>query len=155
MNMKKIGMQMSILMGISMSFCLSLTGVLSSGHFTIPAFLSSFIISTIISLIIGFFVPMKKVSDTAVEKAGLTPHTLKARLLESLISDLIYTPVLTLCMTGMAYYNAVSHGQSMPPYLLMFLKSLLLSMIVGYVLIFLLTPVYLKLIMKKSGGKQD
>ena len=54
-----------------------------------------------------------------------------------------------------AYYNAVSHGQSMPPYLLMFLKSLLLSMIVGYVLIFLLTPVYLKLIMKKNGGKQD
>ncbi|MBR0483541.1 MAG: hypothetical protein IJJ69_02040 [Oscillospiraceae bacterium] len=155
MDMKKINMQMSILMGVSMSFCLSLTGILSSGHFTIPAFLESFVISTIISLIIGFLVPMKKVGDTAVEKAGLTPRTLKARLLESLISDLIYTPVLTLCMTAMAYHSAVSHGQPMPPYIRMFLGSLALSMAVGYVLIFFLMPLYLKLVMKKNGGKQE
>ena len=154
MDMKKIGMQMSILMGITMSFCLSLTGNLSSGHFTLPAFLSSFLISTVISLMIGFFVPMKKVGDAAVQKANLTPGTLGAKCLESLISDLIYTPVLTLCMTAMAHHNAVSHGQAMLPYLLMFLRSLLLSMIIGYVLIFLLTPVYLKLVMKKNtpGG---
>jgi hypothetical protein len=154
MNMKKIGMQMSILMGISMSFCLSLTGILSSGHFTVPAFLSSFFMSTVISLVIGFFVPMKKVGDSAVQKANLTPHSLGARCLESLISDLIYTPVLTLCMTAMAYHNAVSHGQEMPPYLFMFLKSLLLSMIIGYILIFILTPVYLKLVMKKNTPKE-
>ncbi|MBR1555225.1 MAG: hypothetical protein IJ644_07530 [Oscillospiraceae bacterium] len=154
MDMKKIGRQMSILMGISMSFCLSLTGLLSSGHFTIPSFLVNFVISTIISLIIGFFVPMKKVGDAAVEKAGLTPHTMKARLLESLISDLIYTPALTLCMTLMAYHSAVSHGQPMPPYILMFLKSLALSMVVGYILIFFLMPAFLKLLMKKNGGNQ-
>ena len=155
MDMKKIGTQMSILMGVSMSFCLSLTGLLSSGHFTVPGFLVNFVISTIISLIIGFLVPMKKVTDSAVEKAGLTPHTLKARFLESFISDLIYTPAITLCMTAMAYHSAVSHGQPMPPYIIMFLKSLVLSMIVGYVLIFFLTPAYLKLLMKKNGANQE
>ena len=155
MDMKKIGMQMNILMSISMSFCLSLTGLLSSGHFTIPSFLINFVISTVISLIIGFFIPMKKVGDSAVEKAGLTPHTLKARFLESLISDSIYTPVLTLCMTLMAYHSAVSHGQTMPPYFFMFLKSLVLSMAVGYILIFFLMPAFLKLLMKKNSQNQQ
>lgn len=154
MNMKQIGMKMSLLMGVSLSLCLSFTGNLFSGHFTIPGFLTSFLISFLISLIIGFFVPMKKVGDVVTEKAGLTPHTLPARALESLVSDCIYTPFITLCMTTLARYTAIRHGQEMPPLLLMFLKSLLISMIIGYVLIFLVSPVFLKIAMKNSGSQE-
>lgn len=152
MNMKKVGMKMSLLMAVSLSFCLSLLGNLTSGHFTVPGFLSSFVISFLISLVIGFLVPMKKTGDAVIEKAHLTPHTLPARALEALVSDLIYTPFITLCMTALAHHTAVSHGQTMPPLLFMFLKSLILSMIVGYVLIFLVSPVFLKIAMKNSDS---
>ncbi|MCR4656039.1 MAG: hypothetical protein K5770_07415, partial [Lachnospiraceae bacterium] len=69
--MRKVGMKMNILMGVSLSFGLSLTGNLSSGHFTVPGFLISFLASTVVSIIIGFLVPMRKLETAAVSKAGL------------------------------------------------------------------------------------
>ena len=136
---KKIGIWMSILMGVTMSFGLSLTGNLFSGQFTMQGFLLSFLVSTLISLVIGFLVPMKKVGDAAVRKAGIRPRSLGANLLTALISDLIYTPVITLVMVIMAYVNATSHGAQIP-FLPMFLRSLLISLLVGYVLIFIFMP---------------
>ena len=146
-KMKQVGRKMSIYMGVTLSFCLSLVGNLSSGRFTIPGFLLSFIISTIISLLIGFFVPMKKVSDNATK--NMKPGIGK-QCMEAFISDLIYTPVITLCMVFMAWRNATSHGAEIP-FLPMFLRSLVLSMIVGFVLIYFLMPFYLKMILGKEG----
>ena len=142
--MKKIGRRMSILMGVSLSFCLSLLGNLTSGHFTLPGFLISFAVSTLISLIIGFLVPMKKVGDSLANALHLKPRSLPAHCAESFVSDLIYTPVITLAMVALAWKMATSHGAQMP-FLPMFLHSLVLSMIVGYVLIFILMPVFFKL----------
>ncbi|MBR4463853.1 MAG: hypothetical protein IKS40_04515 [Treponema sp.] len=142
--MKKIGRRMSILMGVSLSFCLSLLGNLTSGHFTLPGFLISFAVSTLISLIIGFLVPMKKVGDGLANALHLKPRSLPAHCAESFVSDLIYTPVITLAMVALAWKMATSHGAQMP-FLPMFLHSLVLSMIVGYVLIFILMPVFFKL----------
>ena len=142
--MKKIGRRMSILMGVSLSFCLSLLGNLTSGHFTLPGFLISFAVSTLISLIIGFLVPMKKVGDSLANALHLKPRSLPAHCAESFMSDLIYTPVITLAMVALAWKMATSHGAQMP-FLPMFLHSLVLSMIVGYVLIFILMPVFFKL----------
>lgn len=158
-KMKTIGRQISILMGITLSFCLSLVGTLTSGHFTVPGWLLSFVASTVISLIIGFFVPMKRVLDGVDKKAGLQPGTLGARCMESLISDLIYTPVITLAMVGLAFAGlsrakAMNPQMVLPPFVPMFLKSLVITMIVGYVLIFLLMPVFMKLVMKKHGITQ-
>ena len=68
--MKKVSIEMSLLMGVTLSLFLSLTGTLSSGHFTIPDFLLSFVVSFIISLIIGFLVPMNKVSAALERKFG-------------------------------------------------------------------------------------
>ncbi|MBQ7371129.1 MAG: hypothetical protein IJW67_04490 [Blautia sp.] len=150
-NEKKIGREMSILMGVTLSFCLSLVGNLSSGRFTFPGFLLSFLVSTIISLIIGFLVPMKKVTDSLDTKLGLKPRTMGARLFDSLISDFIYTPLITLVMVTMAYRQAASHGARIP-YMPMLGKALLLSMVVGYVLIFIITPVYMKLVLKRNGA---
>lgn len=149
-KMRKIGRQMSLLMGVTLSFFLSLTGILSSGKFTLPGFLISFVVSLVISLIIGFLVPMKKVNDSLGAKLGLNPRTLKTRLFESLISDLIYTPIITLIMITMAYRNATSHGAQIP-YVPMLVKGMVLSMIVGYVLIFIFMPLFMKLVMKRNG----
>ncbi|MBR1763791.1 MAG: hypothetical protein IJ746_00170 [Ruminococcus sp.] len=150
MNMKKIGMQVSILMSLTLSFCLSLSGNLLSGKFTVPGFLISFAASTVISLVIGLLVPMKRVGDAAVSKAGLKEHSLPARCLESLISDLIYTPFITLVMVFLAYKNATRHGADLS-FLPMFGKSLLSSMVIGFVLIFIFQPLYVKLVLKRNG----
>ncbi len=150
MMIKKIGRRMSILMGITLSFCLSLLGNLTSGHFTLSGFLISFAASTLISLIIGFLVPIKKVGDGICNALHLKPRSLPAHCAESFLSDLIYTPVITLAMVALAWKMAAAHGAQMP-FLPVFLHSLLLSMIVGYVLIFILMPVYLRLLMPRNA----
>ena len=153
-KMKKVGSQMSLLMGVTLSFCLSLTGNLmgakQSGGFSVPGFLISFVVSTIISLIIGFFVPMKKVNDSVCGSLNLKPGQMGTRLMESLIADIIYTPVMTLIMVFLAYKQATSHGAQIP-FLPMFLSSLVVCLIVGYILIFIFMPLYMKLVMKKNG----
>ncbi len=148
--MRKIGMKMSICMGITLSFFLSLVGVSTSGHFTIPGWIVSFIISTVISLVIGFFVPMKKVSDAVLTRFNMQPGRLSSRLLEALISDLIYTPVITFCMVFAAYKKAVSMGAPVR-FLPMFLSSLAVCMVVGFILIFIFMPFYMKLIIGNSS----
>ena len=155
-KMKKVGLEMNILMGVTLSFCLSLIGTLSSGHFTVPGFLISFAISTVLSLIIGFIVPMKSVNDKLERKHGLVPGAMKTKLIESLISDCIYTPIMTLSMTLFAFMQMkkqAAHNPHMelPPYPIMFLRSLLISMVAGYVIIFIVTPIFMKLVLKKNG----
>ncbi|MBR1815069.1 MAG: hypothetical protein IJ763_00035 [Lachnospiraceae bacterium] len=150
MNMKKIGRQMSILMGVTLSFFLSLTGLLASGKFNVAGWLISFLISTVISLIIGFLVPMKKVTDSVNNKLNLTPGKLGTRCMESLMSDLIYTPIITLAMVFMAYKKATAHGAKIP-FIAMFGKSLVLCMVVGFILIFIFMPIYMRLVFKKNG----
>ena len=155
--MKKVGRIMSLLMGLTLSFCLSLTGLLGSlskTEYTVPRFfvslLINFAISFAISMVIGFLVPIKKVDESLDKKLGLRPGKLGTRLFNSLISDLIYTPVITLTMVFIAYKQATSHGAKMP-FLPMFLSSLALCFAVAYILIFLLTPVFMKISMKKAG----
>lgn len=144
---------MSVLMGTSISFCLSMVGQLASGHFTFPAFLISFLVSLVVSLIIGFVVPMKPLSDALGKKFGLKPQSFGSRCFDALISDLIYTPIITLLLVVMAYKQAVSHGAQIP-FAPMLVKSMLLSLFVGYVLILLLMPIFLKQVMKRHGLDQ-
>ncbi len=150
--MKKVGRKMAIRMGLLMSFALALTGTLSSGHFTIVSFLISFVISTVLSIIIGFIIPVGKISQDACRKSGFEPASIKGRLLQSLISDLIYTPLMTLFMVSFAYLMIIKNGaKTAPPFIPMFLKSFVICMIVGYILIFIFMPMFLMQIMKKEG----
>jgi len=155
MNMKKIGITMSLLMGVTLSFFLSLVGNLTGGDgFKLPAFLISFVVSTIISLIIGFVVPMMKVERGAVKAMGLKENGVPAKLVSALISDIIYTPIITLAMIALARKMAMkmSHGHAeLPPFMVMFLKSLIISLVVAYVIILIVTPVYKKLSFKAAG----
>jgi len=151
--MKKVGRSICICMAITLSLFLSLTGnlvgMVQSGRFDTIGFILSFVASTIISLIIGFIVPMGRLHQWSVEKYG---PGLMGRYIESLISDLIYTPLMTTLMVLMAFFMAKSHGQN-PPFLGMYLPSLGISMVVGYVLIFFFRPFYMKMLMKKYGVK--
>ncbi|MBQ9605302.1 MAG: hypothetical protein IJR45_07805 [Firmicutes bacterium] len=147
--MRSAGIKMSLLMGVTLSFFLSLTGLLSSGKFTVMGFVSSFFVSLIISIVIGFLVPMKKVSESLSKKFGIKPRTLGARLFDSLVSDIIYTPVISFCMVTLAYIGATRQGAQIS-YLPMLLKSLVLTLIVGYVLIFIFMPIYVKMCFKSE-----
>ena len=151
--MKKVGITMSAFMGIAMSFFLSLTGTITSGHFTVPFWLISFVISGVISMIIGIIIPMKKVNDKLVGAFKLPPFSFAGRCLESFVSDLIYTPLMTFCMVFFAYKSAIAHGAPAESLDLgrMFLSSFFICFVVGFVLIIILMPIFLKTAMKMHG----
>ncbi|MCR4781085.1 MAG: hypothetical protein K5876_08325 [Ruminiclostridium sp.] len=155
-KMKKIGFQMNLLMGFTLSLCLSLLGNLLGGHFTVPGFLISFVISFIISLLIGTFIPHRKASESAVRAVKARPGSIKARLMESLISDCIYTPIITLAMVGLAYFTSRANAspealEHMPSFFQMFIGSFIACMIVGYILIFIFMPIFMKLVFSANG----
>ena len=139
--MNTIGKHMNIAMGVALSFCLSLVGNLTSGHFTAGAFIASFLLSTAVSLIIGFCVPLRKITESACKH--MQPGTFKRRCAESLISDLAYTPVMTLLMILLAWFGAARHGGSMP-FVPALVKAEIISLIVGFVLIFIFQPLFLR-----------
>nr|MCR5281733.1 hypothetical protein [Lachnospiraceae bacterium] len=151
--MRQIGRQMGIRMGILMSICLSGLNLLLSGHFTVVGLALNVLISSLVSIGISFVVPVGKISQQVCEKKRLMPGSIKARLLESLISDLVYTPVMTLVLVFFAYGMAmmVSGGRAQIPFVPMFVKSLIISLAAGYVLIFVFQPLFLKGLFRKHG----
>ncbi len=149
--MRRVGRNMSIAMGFLMSFCLSLIGTLTSGHFTFPGFFISFLVSCVVSILIGFVVPVGKVNAALCRKWRLKPGELKTRCIESMISNVIYTPLMTLIMVGLAYQQVRRNAPEPVPFLPMFLRSLLICFVAGYVIIFLCMPVLLGFFMKREG----
>ncbi|SEK28751.1 hypothetical protein [Ruminococcus albus] len=146
---KKIRSQMSIMMGITLSLCLSFVGTFTSGNFTPVAFMKSFLESLVISLVIGYLVPMKLLEDKACEKAGITGKHLPCRALGSLISDLIYTPIITIFMVTINFVKIPAEHR--PTYIIMLGKSMLISFVVAYLIVFLVADNFMKLILKSNG----
>lgn len=140
--MKKIMIQMTVLMGFFMSLTLSLVGTLMGGHFTVPSWLLSFALSFVISLIIGFLVPIKKLGDSACEKRGVPAQSFKGTLISAAISDVIYTPVITIVMVVVMLTLAAKNAPagSVPPIPAVLIPSLLVSLVAGYIVIVLIQP---------------
>ena len=149
MDMKKLGQKISLLMALSMSCVLTLVGLLSAGKFSVQGFLSGFAVSFIVSMIIGLIIPMKKVSDAVTGRVNRLPGTLKARLLEALGSDVLYSPLMTFIMVYIAWRQATAHG-AMIPLGPMLLKSEIISFIAAFNLSFFLTPVFMNMLMRKN-----
>ena len=164
---RKIGIKMSILMGVSLSFSLSLIGFLSSGHFSLIPWLVSFVSSTVLSLLIGFCLPVRKMAEVLCKKFNLKERSLSSLLLDSMVSDIFYTPLITLLMVFIAFSGAkksiamaIANGaaaDSLPQiqFLPMFLHSLVISMIAGYILIFVLQPLFLKILTRNMPPLVD
>lgn len=160
MDMKKIGKKINLLMGLTMSIGLSIVGnIAGGGQRPVPAIiigiLVSFVASFIISMIIGTLVPMKTVGDKVCAAAKTNNSSFKGKALTSLVSDLIYTPIITLAMVALARVMAGKNDpkalEHMPPFIIMFLSSLAICFIVGWVLIFIFQPLYMKMVLKKNG----
>ncbi len=148
--MKKVARKMAVLMGFSMSLVLSLVGTATGGHFTIPSWLISFGISFVISLMIGFLVPVKLISDKLGAALHIKPRTLGDNLFSSLVSDIIYTPIITIIMVVTMLKMAAAHAPAgaVPPVGKVLPGSLLICFLVGYVVICVLQPIFLKICMK-------
>lgn len=151
--MRAIMVKMTVLMGLVMSFILSLTGTLMGGHFTLPSWLMSFGISFIISLIIGFVVPIKKLGDGLCGCFKIVPESFKGTLVSACVSNLIYTPIITIIMVVVMLKNVAAHMpadqvQNVPPIGRVLPGSLIVSFLVGYVVIVIVQPLLIKSLTK-------
>ena len=153
-EMREIAIKMNILMGISMSLILSLVGTLMSGHFSFPAWRSSFMISFVIAMFIGFVVPIKKTSDIVCEKCKVDPESKKSNLLRALISDLVYTPIITILMEIIMLNNAAKNAPAgaVPPLAKVLPGSLAICFIIGFVVIAIIQPLFLNMLLNKRKG---
>ena len=147
--MKRIGRQMGLLMGASIGLVNSLVGNLSSGRFTVSGFLISFLISFAISQILGRFVPVRKISESLLKKANARPGTGKGRVIEALVTTLVYSPVMTFVMILIAYLRARSHGVQLP-FGMMLLRSECISIVSSFILSYLLSPIYMNFLIKAN-----
>ena len=156
-QIKKIGREMSVRMGITMSFVMALVGTLTSGHFTLVGFIISFVGSSIIALAIGFVLPIGKITRDFTIKRGMQPGKVTTRCAEALLLNLIYTPIITLVMVALAYFLAMkqSGGMAQISFLPMFFSALIICFVVGFVLIFLVQPIFFKSLMKKYDIKYE
>lgn len=149
---RAIGIKMSLLMGVTMSLVLSLVGNLTGGHFAFVSWLISFGISLVISLIIGFVIPVKRLSDMTCGKCKVAPDSMKGTLISSLISNLIYTPLITIVMVKIMLGIAAKHAPAgaVPPYIKVIPKSLAITFVVGYIVIVIVQPLFLKMLIKNE-----
>jgi len=155
--MKAVGLKISLLMALLMSFSLSLTGNLTAERPPnmpmapiIIGFLASFGVSFVVSFAIGLVVPMPNVNAALARKFHLQPWALKTHIVESIVSNLIYTPLMTTTMVTFVYFCLMPKGPK-PPFLPMFIESQIICFIVAQVLIFIFVPLILKLVLPKGG----
>lgn len=160
---KKVGRYISLRMGIAMSITMSIVGALlgaltavkQSGAPFIMAFLPAFLVSLVITMIlaigIGFIVPMKKVNDGIAKTTKTKGFVL--HLLQSLVSDLIYTPFIGLVMAFVSTALFVvprNPGMPLVPVALgTFAKGLLPEFIIALIVIMILEPIFQKAAFKK------
>lgn len=138
---------MSLLMGFTMSLILSLVGTLVGGHFTVQSWLLSFGISFVISLIIGFVIPMKPLCDAITGKLRRNKKNFLANLIDSLIANTLYTPLMSATMVWMAWCHIPLEHR--PPFMALYAPSLAVTFIVGWIVIFVVQPLFLKALFKK------
>ena len=157
LTMRKVGFFMNIAMGITVSIILSTHGVLASGHFAVPMLIISMVISCILALCIGFFLPVKPVKDKMTENMKMSAKFLVANVITNIFYVFIITTVNTTLMITMAKHNMdinnVPLSVPRPSILAALPRSWLSSYIISYVVTLILEPIYLKMAFKKYGVK--
>lgn len=153
--MRKVGFFMNIAMGITVSIILSTHGVLASGHFSVQTLAISMVVSCILAICIGFFLPVKPVKDKVTENMKMPVKFLVANIITNLFYVLIITSANTSLLITMAKHamevNNVPLTVPRPSILAALPRSLLSSYIISYVVTLILEPIYLKIAFKKYG----
>ncbi len=156
--LRKISLRISLYMAITMSFCLSIIGnvegyIMSGGKRPLPALITgiavSFVVGFIISMLIGMVVPMKKVEDAVCRKAHTSVKSLKGKLLNTLVSDVIYTPIISTVQVILGYIQMPENQR--PPFIGMWLSSVVICMLFGYIIVFIFQPIYMNKTFSKFG----
>lgn len=153
-KMKKVGFHMNILMGFVISLCLSTTNTMAAEKPDMYTWLISFGTSALISFAVSFIIPMRKIEGGALHALKIKERTLPAKLISTFISDLIYTPFLTLAMVALVrmIVTKASNGHAhFPPFPIMFIKSFIFSFVVAYCIIYILQPLILRFVLKANG----
>ena len=153
-KMKKVGVHMNILMGFVISLCLSTTNTMAAEKPDMYTWLISFGTSALISFAVSFIIPMRKIEGGALHALKIKERTLPAKLISTFISDLIYTPFLTLAMVALVrmIVTKASNGHAhFPPFPIMFIKSFIFSFVVAYCIIYILQPLILRFVLKANG----
>ena len=136
-----------VFLGVVLSFFLSFVGTLQSGHFSVVALIVSFMCSSILSIIIGIFVPIKRINARCVAKIKKEPGSIPAKLLCALVDDIIFTPIINLLMVFMAYKRALKFGATdMPPFRFILLRATAFCVVVGFIVLFFAIPLVEKLV---------
>ena len=155
-QMRKTGLKIAFCMALLMSFGLSLTGnLLAERPPEMPmapiiiGFLACFLISFVVSFGIGIFVPIPKVNAALARKFHLQPGAPKTHFIESVVSNLIYTPLITTVMVLFVYFAMMPEGHK-PPFLPMFIHSQIVCFIVAQVLILIFVPIIVKRLLPKK-----
>ncbi|MBP5280236.1 MAG: hypothetical protein J6Z03_07105 [Erysipelotrichaceae bacterium] len=150
---KEFSRRMSICMGIIMSLCLSTAGLLTARAFSLPSLLLNLVISYAIVRGIDHFIDIGALAVDVPNKMDVDPNSLQGRFLRALITDVIYTPLMTIVMVSIGYYRATSHGAQIP-YVPMLMKSMLLTFTLSFLICFFIMPVVEKLILKGLEDKK-
>lgn len=92
---KKITRFMGIVMSITISSVLGTMGTILSGHFSLPAWGASLLLSNVLGLIITFAIPVRKLSERVSE--AVINRFLKL-FVDALVTNIFYAPIITVCM---------------------------------------------------------
>lgn len=92
---KKITRFMGIVMSVTISSILGTMGTILSGHFSLPAWGASLLLSNVLGLIITFAIPVRKLSERISE--SIINKFIKL-FVDALITNLFYAPIITVCM---------------------------------------------------------
>ena len=137
-------------MGVMLSFCLSLTGTLTSGHFAVASLLQSFGLSLIVSLIFSLLLPFESIYDMVHERFNADNLAMARYIVVSCIIVIIYVPSITFLMIVFAYFRISAYSPDRNLSLsTMYLSMLCPCLLIGFVIVLLFLPIYTKLKEKK------
>ena len=146
---RKVGMIMSVLMSLT----LTVVGLLSAGHFTIPGFLISFVVGLVISFLIRKHISISNILADFYKKSKIKPNSLKGNIIEAIIIDLLHSPLICTINICFAYFNATSHGARIS-FLPMWSKALLMSILCSFIMTLIMKPIVIKLVMKDDNDER-
>lgn len=89
-------------LGVTLSLFISLIAALLAGRFEAGWWALAFLIGTAVSLIIGFFVPIRPLSGFLCKKLKLKKKTVGGRLVGVIVSDVIYSAVIVSVLSVFA-----------------------------------------------------
>lgn len=149
---RKVSLIISLFVGLVLGAVFTTLAMIMSpeGKIIVPGIIISALISMVISGIIGVIVSMKDFTDKIALKFGINPVTakLKYNLLQALIGDLIFTPILCTFFFIKNALPSMPKNLPVPAYICAWGKTLLLDLAIAYVLTFFLCPLFKKLAAK-------